>query len=83
MLSTFFFSGVSKPKSIGVNGDPLPSPRLVSTMIHADISNLHNRYSLMLMQFSQFLDHDVTFTPVHKGMCSVSHDCSQPSLLVH
>ncbi|KAK6624368.1 hypothetical protein RUM44_011227 [Polyplax serrata] len=75
LLPAMYENGVSKPKSIGVNGDPLPSPRLVSTMIHADISNLHNRYSLMLMQFSQFLDHDVTFTPVHKGFFASIPDC--------
>lgn len=50
-----------------VTGLPLPSPRLVSAMSHPDISHLHGRYTLMLMQFAQILDHDITFTPVHKG----------------
>lgn len=50
-----------------VTGSPLPSARLVSTMSHPDISHLHGRYTLMLMQFAQILDHDITFTPVHKG----------------
>lgn len=62
------FSDVNRPRLNSVTGRPLPSPRLVSTMIHADISNLHNRYSLMLMQFAQFLDHDITFTPVQIGI---------------
>jgi len=68
IIFNIFFSGVSKPRLTGVSGTALPSARLVSTMIHADISNLHGRYSLMLMQFAQFLDHDITFTPVHRGM---------------
>lgn len=51
----------------GVTGVPLPSPRIVSTVIHPDISNLHKRYTLMTMQFAQFLDHDLTMTPIHKG----------------
>lgn len=50
-----------------MTGTPLPSARLVSAMSHPDISHLHGRYTLMLMQFAQVLDHDVTFTPVHKG----------------
>jgi len=50
-----------------VTGVPLPSARLVSAMSHPDISHLHGRYTLMLMQFAQILDHDITFTPVHKG----------------
>lgn len=44
----------------------LPSPRLVSIVVHADVSHLHGRYTLMLMQFGQFLDHDVSLTPVNK-----------------
>lgn len=59
--------GVSRPRISSVTGTPLPSPRTVSTVIHPDISNLHNRYTLMVMQFAQILDHDLTMTPIHKG----------------
>lgn len=45
-------------------GPPHPSPRVVSTEI---ISTLHvtpdPRYTHMLMQFGQFLDHDITHSP--------------------
>lgn len=67
LLPPAYENGVNRPRLTSVTGTPLPSPRLVSTMIHADISNLHTRYSLMVMQFAQFLDHDLTFTPVHRG----------------
>lgn len=75
ILSILWCSGVSKPRLTGASGLPLPSARLISTMIHADISNLHGRYSLMLMQFAQFLDHDLTFTPVHRGFFASIPDC--------
>ncbi|KAL0279058.1 UNVERIFIED_CONTAM: hypothetical protein PYX00_000696 [Menopon gallinae] len=75
LMPPVYENGVSKPRMTGSSGRPLPSPRLVSTMIHADISNLHNRYSMMLMQFSQFLDHDITFTPVHRGFFASIPDC--------
>lgn len=54
-----------------MTGVPLPSPRLVSSTSHPDISHLHSRYTLMVMQFAQFVDHDLTFTPVQRGTCSV------------
>jgi len=59
--------GINHPRVTSVTGVPLPSARLVSAMSHPDISHLHGRYTLMLMQFAQILDHDITFTPVHKG----------------
>lgn len=66
------FTGVSRPRINSVTGTPLPSPRVVSTVIHPDISNLHTRYTLMTMQFAQFLDHELTMTPIHKGEVSFS-----------
>ena len=59
-------AAISRPRFRGVGGKPLPSPRLVSIVVHADVSHLHGRYTLMLMQFGQFLDHDITLTPVNK-----------------
>lgn len=67
LLPPVYEDGVSQPRLSGIGGNPLPNPRLISTTIHPDISNLHNRYTLMTMQFAQFLDHDLTMTPIHKG----------------
>lgn len=75
LLPPAYEDNVNRPRLNSVTGSPLPSPRLVSTMIHADISNLHNRYSLMLMQYAQFLDHDITFTPVQIGFFASIPDC--------
>lgn len=67
LLPPVYEDGVSKPRMSSVTGIPLPNPRVISTVIHPDISNLHNRYTLMVMQFAQFVDHDLTMTPIHKG----------------
>ncbi|CRK94120.1 CLUMA_CG007643, isoform A [Clunio marinus] len=67
LLPSVYEDGVKRPRATASNGSPLPNPRVVSTLIHPDISNLHTRYSLMTMQFAQFLDHDLTMTPIHKG----------------
>jgi len=53
---------------MSVTGEPLPSPRLISVSVHPDTTRPHVRYSLMFMQYAQLLDHDLTHTPVNKGM---------------
>ncbi|XP_072395913.1 uncharacterized protein [Diabrotica undecimpunctata] len=75
LLPSVYDDGISKPRTIGVTGVGLPNPRVVSRVIHPDISNLHGRYTLMTMQFAQFLDHDLTMTPIHKGFHESIPDC--------
>jgi len=75
LLPPVYEDGVSRPRVSGVTGVPLPNPRVVSTLIHPDISNLHTRYSLMVMQYAQFLDHDLTMTPIHKGFHESIPNC--------
>lgn len=75
LLPPVYDDGVSKPRTLSVTGQPLPNPRTISATIHPDISNLHNRYTLMVMQFAQFLDHDVTMTPIAKGFAESIPSC--------
>ncbi|KAK9508766.1 hypothetical protein O3M35_006245 [Rhynocoris fuscipes] len=75
LLPAVYENGISNPRMTSVTGVPLPSARVVSSMIHADISYLHSRYTLMLMQFAQFVDHDITFTPNHRGFFASIPDC--------
>ena len=67
LLNKYILSGLSRPRNYSVTGRPLPSARLVSTNIHNNASAPHVRYTLMIMQWGQFIDHDVIFTPVNKG----------------
>lgn len=75
LLPPVYEDGVSKPRVTAVTGVPLPNPRTVSALIHPDISNLHTRYTLMVMQFAQFVDHDLTMTPINKGFFESIPSC--------
>ncbi|CAK9833301.1 pxdn [Anthophora retusa] len=75
LLPPVYEDGVSKPRSTSVTGVTLPNPRTISTVLHPDISNLSNRYTLMVMQYAQFLDHDLTMTPIHKGFAESIPSC--------
>ncbi|XP_026292684.2 uncharacterized protein LOC113217054 [Frankliniella occidentalis] len=66
LLPPQYGDGVGAPRQLSVKGAPLPSPRLVSFNVHPDNSAPHTRYALMVMQFAQIMDHDLTNTPVYQ-----------------
>ncbi len=38
-----------------------------SNFLPQDVSNMHRRYTMMTTMFAQFVDHDVTLTPISRG----------------
>ncbi|XP_035230877.1 uncharacterized protein LOC118202791, partial [Stegodyphus dumicola] len=75
LLPPRYGDGISSPRSTGVSGRPLPSARLVSYVVHYNTEAPHGRYSLALMQWGQFLDHDLTLTPMHEALHRRPLDC--------
>ena len=59
-----------------MEGSPLPNPRAVSTRILERLEELDPRYNLMVMQWGQFIDHDLAMTPQYKGPQDSLIDCS-------
>ena len=63
LLTSEYADNVSLPRG-GMNPSTLPSPRDVSSAIHrVQETEPKPPISLMVMQFGQFLDHDMTLTP--------------------
>ncbi|KAK3603011.1 hypothetical protein CHS0354_037758 [Potamilus streckersoni] len=64
------YTGISAPRTLGKGGVPLPSPRLVSNVIHQSaVCNLQdNKLSAFAMQWGQNLAHDFIDTPTLQGI---------------
>ncbi|KAG1651832.1 Peroxidasin [Nymphon striatum] len=63
----------------GVNGSIAtgkPNPRTISLAINSKISSENEKLSLITMQFGQFLDHDITHTPIQDA----DIDCCDPEV---
>ncbi|XP_078703752.1 uncharacterized protein LOC144928896 [Branchiostoma floridae x Branchiostoma belcheri] len=63
LLEPEYGDGLTTPRITGRDGAPLPSARLVSTTMHEDLRKSSPVNTHMVMQFGQFLDHDITLTP--------------------
>lgn len=79
LLKPDYHDGVGEPRSVSAsnNAAPLPNPRLVSTIVHSSPnSDLQDyKHSVALMQWGQFLDHDITLTPMWRQADGSLHDC--------
>jgi len=62
LLPPDYEDGLESPRTTG-----LPSARVVSTATISSEGKENKKYTLMLMQWGQFVDHDITHTPVVKG----------------
>jgi hypothetical protein len=66
----FVPTGIDAPRTLGLSGEELPSARVISNELHkADgLAPRNDKLTMMVMQWGQFLDHDVVATPVLKGI---------------
>ncbi|CAN7992911.1 unnamed protein product, partial [Ixodes hexagonus] len=60
-----YADGLTLPR-VSVDGGPLPNPRTISVTADPDGDFPNERNTLMLMQFAQFVDHDLTLTGVSR-----------------
>ena len=62
IIPPVYQDGRSVPRG-GRHPSSLPNPRWISQKNHPDSDIPDPRYTHMVMQFGQFLDHDITLTP--------------------
>jgi peroxidase len=70
LLPPDYEDGVSLPRGSSHNVttlSKLPSARMLSTALISHEDKPDTDYTLLLMQWGQFLDHDITHTPINKA----------------
>ena len=72
LLPPEYEDNLSLPRG-GLTSSMLPSPRKVSQIVHQGINKVkeQSKFSQMVMQFGQFLDHDFTLTPEQEKDLSI------------
>jgi len=75
LIPSEYQDGISSPRSMATRGRPLPNPRTVSQKIHTSQPTPDPQFTLTLMQWGQFIDHDLALTPIPRGHQESIIDC--------
>lgn len=67
-----YADGIAEPKTRSANKETLPSPRRISVILTKDMNRVDNDLTLAVMQWSQFVLHDLAHTPTSR-MCKYNN----------
>lgn len=75
IILTILLTGFDSPRIFSRNNGRklLPSARKVSNVIHGEEPLFHAKYTHMLMQMGQIIDHDFAHSPVSRGFIFKCH----------
>lgn len=82
ILPPKYGDGINSPRTHADSGRPLPSTRMVSVHFAQDKDVPSDNYTLILMQWGQFVDHDVTHTPISRGQSGFGISCCRNGKLI-
>uniref|UniRef100_A0A1W7R9Z5 Peroxidase n=1 Tax=Hadrurus spadix TaxID=141984 RepID=A0A1W7R9Z5_9SCOR len=74
ILPPAYADGISVPR-VAQSGRPLPVPRDVSLSIHRHKDRPAQSYTMMVMSWGQFVDHDITLTPISRTVDNGMINC--------
>jgi len=71
LLPEYAAGTIDLPRKSSVDGDDLPSARVISTILTRDSNdvNTDGLHTMLVMQMGQFVDHDITHTPNYNQVC--------------
>lgn len=79
LLPHMYSDGVSAFRR-SVDGSELPSARLISSTLNVHHDRQSSCFSILHMTYGQYLDHDLTATPLVKGLNGSSIPCCTPEV---
>jgi peroxidase len=82
MLPPKYGDGLKTPR-VASDGSELPSARVVSQTVIRGGGSEYPHISLMTMAWGQFLDHDITQTPIHRGANNSGIACCSRRILAN
>ncbi|GMT37108.1 hypothetical protein PFISCL1PPCAC_28405, partial [Pristionchus fissidentatus] len=87
LLQPAYDDGFDSPRTLAKSGRLLPSARRVSNKVHHDLPIFHAKFTHLLMQYGQILDHDMMHSPIARGTREKILNCSRcdsfDSLSIH
>ncbi|CAI2347229.1 unnamed protein product [Caenorhabditis sp. 36 PRJEB53466] len=83
LLPPAYEDGINTPRAKTTSRNRLPSPRAISNAVHHAKKIEHIKYSHFLMEFGQFIDHDITHSPVDQNPDGTPLNCSRCDSHLH
>jgi len=77
LMPPMYGDGIDSPRR-SMNGMPLPNPRVISFTLSPETKTLSKYFTHLLIQWGQFVDHDITRTAIQRTLSGKGILCCNP-----